>query len=366
MLHFKKQLCIVLIAVLFLGTLCPAISAVNVESMTREGYILDVLSRYLTVEGDTLSKNTRISQGYIVEGNDDPTSRVYFICVQDEYIGSLVVADSGHGGFCSSFTFDGYDSIANVIQSDTPFALCTPDGESLFLITDNSNEKVCGPDNYATIGDKTVLRPERITMATLSNHCELQKATFTNLDFSSVPTMTQSYGGYDGYVAIYDVDHVDNDTVDGKGICWAASIASIGNKKTGQNYSALDLYNLLRAQYAMTPEGTSTWYQRGFNYYVLPCSIVNGGLTGSQVYDNIHNERPILCSFSRYDSSAQETRAHAIVLKGFVGNGNGAQYIYMDPNKTSTVYLDFTDLTPSQIQYTNGTATYTSWYGSAY
>jgi len=125
--------------------------------------------------------------------------------------------------------------------------------------------------------------------------------------------------------------------VDGAGLCWAACIAAVSNYRMSTSYDAMDIYDALDDLCSGTPEGTNTWYKRGYTYCGMTCTCTSG-MSFTSLYTQLSsNHKPAI--FGMYRSGA----AHTIVCKYFEGGNEYATYGFMDPNKTNTVYIQFSD-----------------------
>lgn len=164
------------------------------------------------------------------------------------------------------------------------------------------------------------------------------------------------------YYVSLTVPQVDNDTVDGVGLCWAAAVASVSNYRKGTSYDAMDIYDALEGLYSGTPAGIPTQYSRAYSYcnmfytYTDPMEFV-------ELYDALDSKnRPVILSENG------SYIGHAVVLRYLCGGNEYTTYGFVDPNKTNTVYVDFYSSTcePDEFEYYNGSRTYPDWITSIY
>lgn len=133
---------------------------------------------------------------------------------------------------------------------------------------------------------------------------------------------------------------------DGTNLCWAASVACIGNYLKGQNASVTTIANgSTSAAYL------STAISRLNSYYGLSYSNINAAPSDSRIFENIYHGWPMYaCFHNKYVS-------HAVVIYGV--NAVSGYITVMDPYKPSK-------LTAYSASYQNtSTYGYTSPYSSS-
>ncbi len=314
----------------------------STETERRNEYISEVLSEYLRIEGRRDFNEIKISNPIHVVNNNDNQSQMYLITEDNTYIAQLVVTRI-NDTYYSSFMFDDDSRIDSVLRNNTAFALIALGDDCLILQTDEENIAISGKINSTS---------ERLIPS-----CAHSVANFSS--YQLIQDESQQTREY--YVSL-PVSYVSNDTVNGEGVCWAACIAAVSNYRMNTSYDAMDIYDALDDLYLGTPQGSNTWYKRGYRYCGMTCTCTSG-MSYSSLYTQLSsNHKPAI--FGMYRNGG----AHAIVCKYFQGGNEYATYGFMDPNKTNTVYIQFSDpnLDPDNFVYTNGLQTYNEWRYTRY
>ena len=252
---------------LIVFVLCFALSAINVyalpntsvESKLREEYIEQVLPHYLATEGARLYSNIKISNPFPILNNPDNQARLYFITENDSYIAQLVVTKINNK-FYSSFMFDHNSNIDTVFANNEALGLVTIDDGILILQTADNNYTISNPNRSFISNDQQVVPS-----------CDLMSVSFTNY----TGCINSNNLSRDYYVSL-NVRHVNNATVNGAGLCWAACISAVSNYRMGTNYNAIGLYNELYELYNEVPCGTDLWYYRGYAHCRMICTCTSG------------------------------------------------------------------------------------------
>jgi len=154
---------------------------------------------------------------------------------------------------------------------------------------------------------------------------------------------------------ILSVPYKNNETVSdeygSRGICWAASIASIVDYKTYYSRTALQIYQENR-NLGLTGIGDKTNKLAAFSRYGLSASETSPK-TYTSVRSYITSNKPIMMGF--FSSSS----GHSVVLKGFTKDDVGyVTYSIMDPNYSGTTIIDV-----SSAAQSSGSALYFPLYG---
>lgn len=127
---------------------------------------------------------------------------------------------------------------------------------------------------------------------------------------------------------------VPNQTIDGNGICWAASMASVVNYKKGTSYTAKDIYD----KYG---NFTDAWYKHVENGYkdegLSHAKFVNNDIGINKLKSEINNDRPVDTYMKILDNSA----AHEVVVRGY--------YDFNTSSPTESKYASIMD--PNQSDY---------------
>lgn len=145
---------------------------------------------------------------------------------------------------------------------------------------------------------------------------------------------------------------------DGDGICWAASVASIGAYRTNSApLSAVGMYNAVKRQFGRTPTGILLDARHGFEYFGLDYLY---SLFQGKTYDVVKRiirdlGKPIYAGLSRTGGG------HAVVICGYQEAQGGYHfYTLMDCNKSNYVTVSVST-NSTNFTYAAGTYTYTKW-----
>lgn len=169
------------------------------------------------------------------------------------------------------------------------------------------------------------------------------------MTYSDAEMMIRLNAGSEG--ALLNVKNVENDNVNGKGICWAASGASIVNYFNGTNYTARTMYDRVNGAISGTPTGTAANIKTLFDISALKYSYKVGKLTYANVSAQHKKGSPIMCCIQgedRLDNNAKKN--HAVVLCGSFKISTSYGYIFMDPNVDTKLvinYMDYSQITNS-------------------
>lgn len=168
-----------------------------------------------------------------------------------------------------------------------------------------------------------------------------QSSSFTTLSISESQILSVPYKS----------NATVSDEYGSRGICWAASIASIVDYKTYYSRTALQIYQENR-NLGLTGVGDKTNKLAAFSRYGLSASETSPK-TYSSVKSYITSNKPIMMDFF------SSTSGHSVVLKGFTKDDVGyVTYSIMDPNYSGTTILDV-----SSSAQSSGSALYFPLYG---
>lgn len=344
----KRMSCFVLIAALILSLGSFAMADSTSLSSDAEEYIATVIPRYLSIEGSHYN-DVSISNGFKVNGNENPNARTFYIFSGDETVGVLNLTQRG-GEFYSTFYFENNSTVDGAYKTGRRIALSSSQIEGCHdLIVSLESE-------YKTFSlNNSNLEYSSIELTPVTSYIVSQP----NLN-SVLGVIGDSDSPY--YVNLYSFPYVSSTIIKDVGICWAACVAAIANYRMGTNYTAESLYYALDDLYSGTPEGTKKWYERGYALSGMSATVTSS-LQWQTLYSLLSSGKPVI--FRMTDGKLFPTK-HAIVLKLFSGGNDYTTYGFMDPNysSTRTVYMTGS-LDPDTFVYTSGSYEY-SWYGSVY
>lgn len=273
---------------------------------------------------------------------------IYIVFEDNTIIGMLSVSNI-NGDFYSSFEYSTYETLQNLYEDGEEIAFIG-DTQKLYVIDksetfeiDNEVDNIDTSVNYNFVANSGV-ELERAYKVDIPQAVSRQVISFKrNL---SVPI-------------------VRNTTVNGKGICWAAAIASKVNYLNNQNYLALDIFNSLASTYNAIPAGTKEWTERGYEFYNIPCTYKGSMMNCVEVYNNIVNDIPIHISLT------DDEVGHAVILSGITINTDGSGvYQLVDSNRSVPIDVSVSaDTMTADANFVYATSygiTFTSWYRSFY
>lgn len=297
----KRIMCIMLVIVLGLS-LPLTVFATTSEFESVDDFAIRQMTRYINASYSG-SNVVTISEAMEIFDYDTNAylSSAYFAISDDNIVGMLIV--TGHRNeYVSSYILEPYSEILHAYKSGLAFALISYSGELIIKIND----------------DLSILTSN-------ANNVDLSAYELTNLSIeatkiinteSRITIFPQSRSTI--MIRIYDVPYVANISVNGAGLCWAATVASMSNYYKNTSYSALDVYNICSNNYSGTPAGNDYWYNMAYSLLDMTISIdssSSASLTYNQIYGNLVTYGPIQIGLRRTDSLGN-THGHAIVISG--------------------------------------------------
>lgn len=309
-------LSIILIMIASVTTMADDSNLSNSSSLGYDSYVQNIVHSYLDVAID-VDKNDVIylSQGFPIS-NSTSSIRIYFLFKNDICIGSIYVDYTGER-YASTFYEYNISEVTNALKGNKGFAIANS-GESLLFISSEKTAVIYGPKSNSVI----------ISRYDASNNL-LEKLTLSPIKY----TVNQENNSRVSDELFLDVEQVDNDIVNGAGICWAACAASLGEYYTGVNLEAIDVYTGLQGIYGGTPIGVRLWMERAALYYNLTADYNMQEYSFSTVRNYIRNGDPIYITIYGYTSNQDEC-SHGVLIDGYANVSGTANYCYrlMDPN----------------------------------
>ena len=319
----KRTLLVALIVLLLVLQPAGAFAETHATSqmLSMDNYANAEMVNFLSLNECASYEHIQISNPYLIQSESRETDcYVYFIFGDNQCFGALNVVPL-ENGFASSFTISQeYYPVTQMYNKSKAFSLKLENEGT-------SYEKISFFSNTASSSNNNV---SAVTLKDINSSAQGSSTDMYSLESQ---ISTQSFSQYNVNLA---VPHVNNSSANNKGLCWAASVASISNYRKGTSYSAFSLYNALNNLYSGTPEGTTTWYQRAFNYCNMSsCSTLAYGMPVSNLYTQLSNGNPVI--FSLQGNNVY----HAIVCKSIQGTSTTLKYGFMDPNISGTTYMNF-------------------------
>lgn len=301
-----------------------------------------------------------LSQPMKVENSVDDAGYVFFLFDQDTCIGELVVSHDGND-FCSSFLHQDMPAVSTAYKDSEPIYLATI-SEALLICTEASTEIITG-NVFEADQDKAI---EQLQFSDTNTLPKREKLTLTPVDMTSKSTYDRAPSSPHSL----PVPLVKNESVDGVGICWAASTASMIQYRTngGVRLTAKNVYDTVANNSGYKP-GSNDSVRFALSYYGLTeYRDMTTGMDFASVEQQIDAKYPIYMAISGTGNSINKNYYHAVVLCGYGIENNGTGfYEIMDPNvHDSTIWFTvnvrtgvFTYASPYSITFRN-------WYRTVY
>ncbi len=310
-----------------------------------EDYAVEAIQRFILISGiGTEGADFSISQPVPVYNDDDEYNKAVFLFQNGNCVGQMMTTYV-NSQFVSSFVQCDFQAVTEISVQKTPFILISFD-EALWIVTSEASEVIVG-QGCGELPMATTDQPENYENQVL-------ELTPISLPEHTVRPKSASY--------LLDVPYVENSTSpdSGKGICWAAAMASIIMYRTGINgITADDLYDTLREYYDSNvywyPDGSCPWIERLFSWYNLSYTHKHSGTNFDTVKSIIeYDGRPIYCWITRTNG------AHSVAICGFDSGYGYYYYSLVDPNVENPVWVQVSSSASSN------SFTYASSYGYTY
>lgn len=333
----KKILCIA-ISILIIASSFIYISAYSKsedENMSEidigiNEYIDKVIGAYLynSYNSDFALSYFKISNPYKISNNTSLPYRVYFVFRGKECIGELDVAYV-NGEYSSVYYNKKIPGVTDAYINKTPLSV-TLDGNAFKYVSEDQQAA------FSASGNTELKKASALLV--LSDINQSQLASVNSVQSPLVNTI---------YVPI-----VSNttETVSGKGLCWAASAASIIGYETGTTLSAMNVYNKMKSRFSLPSCGyfEGSDIEKAFEAYSVGFDYSAYGMTYNDVKIEIRRGNPIYAGLGNWI----EEDAHAVVLCGYMELDDGSNYYtLMDPNKESYVTSEAVNSTTIQLPY---------------
>lgn len=335
-----------LMSVPFAGATDGSEADTVLNESAMDAYVQSVLPHYLSLENDNVYGEIAVSQGYVVHGHNDSNARTYFVTDDGDYIANLFVTYI-NGQYSSNFGFDDNADVEAALSGGAPMALVA-ESEMLILQTAAGNALLTVGNSDALL-NRSISAYPRVAPV-------LQETAIENADVAAAKHVTTR--DVDFSVGL-NVPYVANDSVNGKGICWAACVAMICQYRMGVSYTAKNIYNALVNLYGGTPAGENIWYTRAYSHCGMTATHVSSAMDATAAYVQMDTyDKPIIVRMINGNVK------HAIVLRYISKSGTSLTYGFRDPNYNSLRYG--TGTTGGSFYYNGGSLTYTTWYASVY
>ncbi len=396
----KKICCIILTALVILLSIAEATTTVYAG---QYDYINDSEEyEYYNEIGATLGyfgydSNESIYCSQILdvatEGKIEETAMMVF--EGDETIGILtkqVIDDD----ILYSFVYSDFVELDEIVDEGKEIILINSEDKLVYVSDDNVEILIDSsienhmetPNNIIEKFEKNQIKGVKVKKEKLPKEVSLEideKYDVNNIETQSNSDTSQKknivtnhFYVNDRYHSAYyqlNVPYVKNDNnglegKDKKGLCWAATGASLSRYFKKTDFDTYDIFAKLKIRYGGIPIGTTGWYSRMFDMLGLRYEEKNRKLSYNEVIESLSKGRPIDMLLSRYENG-EFVYGHSIILCGtFVYLGDSKYYyVYVDSNVKGYVVNSIIPSTKdtatgTTFYYTDGTDLYNNWYYS--
>lgn len=363
--YAAKVLSLVLCLSLVSACLTPAYAVATGEHSNLAQYtdyansLLPSLSRL--PDTDLPGEDLFLSQPLEILNDNDDTNYAFFLFHKITCVGELVVTRLG-GEFAASFLATELPHVSAAYASEVPVCLVSED-RALLMCSDTAAEVIVGEL------DQTIYTLHTNAADTVAAQAQKEPLTLTLVE--SVETVQRSV--LPSTSKTLPVDFVQNTSIDGHGVCWAAATASIIRYlKDRSDLTAETVYDALVLKLGKRPiSGTQANVVLAFKSYGIYHYIArDSNLSFSKVVNSINMDYPIYMAISgtALDNGEITDVYHAVALCGYKTESDYTDYYQvMDPNQRSgKVWITVNRTTNAFTYPTSGWGTYTDWYRSVY
>ena len=370
----KKIMALMLCTVMMFSS---GVYGVKASGSDMDAYAAGIIGDMLMINGYENLNDITISNGIAITDIENPTQtdkKMYFALDNSEIIGTLIV-ECIKDEYYSSFTLGAKEEIYEAYSENEAFALFNQ--ASCLIMRTSTDNKIIENNNFVEL-DADSLNYPTVSLTRVREENTHICSSIDNLDIIGTANVLSASSGAYTVTDIY-VPFVHNAIgPNGKGICWAASIASILNYRIGTNYTAISLYNRLWAVIngsnpSDPPVGNARWTGLAFAINNVEYTD-HSALSGAQISNILSSDRPIYMGLSGVDNSG-ESHGHAVVLEGiYVGAANF--YLIVDSNEYNpnsatgnVITVSVTDnvlINGASFVYTTDSITYNGWVRTVY
>lgn len=352
----KKLIAFLLVMVCITNVQCVNVNAVEKKEDRLGAYVENILPQYLSANG-LLADEYKVSKPIaLYNWETGESEKTFFLVFEGDNVVGQMVVQCYEGEYYSSFNTSYVDVLTRVYREKTPVAFGSYN-ECFVMRTATENVLLSVTNKVAPLKG-------------LSDNAQVRTSHLNCLDTITVNSSREICPAAAPRATVFykelGVNPVANATINCKGACWAACIASKVNYHNGTNLSAIDVNNRLICVYNGTPIGSDLWVERAYPLYNVNITRVDGTISGGVCFTQLNNEKPI--HIHVYDGAV----GHAILIIGVnftYENNEGGVYRIMDPNLPEITSVA---VSPSVIQngsgfiYATGSYTYTNWVRTWY
>ena len=303
-----------------------------------------------------------ISQPIEILNDNDDSNYAFFVFSQSSCVGELVVGRYSNE-FNASFLQKDIPAIWDAYVAKTPIYLFSV-SNSLLMCTGASAVAIVGEDVVNDAGQdiNALLRSTSIENGIEGEILHISPVLMSSVYSTGIPNSLKTL----------NVPYVENNTINGVGICWAASAAAMVRFLTGNTVvTATSLYNTVLTDTGWS-SGTNAVVLYGLSAYgVYGYTAIDDSLPFLSVVNQINEEYPVYIAINgkNVDSNGNEINVyHAVVICGYMNESDGTDYYQiMDPNISSGKVWITINRNSNAFTYTTPSyGTYTGWYRSVY
>lgn len=313
--------------------LSSQVSFINYLNMVIPVYLADIAG---------YGSKIAISNPIVVSDKSDSVNK-YVVFADDLVVGMLTVGEE-NGEYYSSF-----DSNTEDDELYSSLQKSYDNGESITISVADGAEIVLHEDDVSITSETEVVRLDELNTLNVDIVSTDSSLYYIQLDTTVVKNYTNP----------------DN----GKGLCWAAAIATKFNYEENTTMPISYILWVLKNKYGEIPIGTPTWILRMYNY-LYGNNVVKreeGMMTYAEITRKLQNDTLIHIDLAR-DNAA----GHSVVISGIKIYNGYALYYIDDPNKSGhqSIYVssDTMNATADLVYYTSTESStapvYTRWVRS--
>lgn len=344
----KRIWALLLICILFIFDCTGVVYAV--ESNNELSYATERVSHFLGKTGYLPTASIMLSNPIKLNTlEQDNTQNLYFIFDGEKIIGQIIVSNV-NGTYYSTFSYTVYSELQYAYEQEKEVILLSTEGCLLaqidgmtYVLENVENKDISLPARQRYIFDSNVINKVA--------HIEVQINTRSIYYHLKVPFVGNT------------------ESPQGKGLCWAACMASkIMYQTSYSNLTAMTVYDKCWESVENNPDdipiGTERWYKNAASLYGISLITYNSLVSESIASNALANGKPMILDINRSGG------AHAVVLCGLDEDASYMEFILMDPNVSSYVYVSLPNnifSSPSQFYYASSYGyTYTRVSGTRY
>ncbi len=314
--------------------------------LSLDSYIGEAMSNYIMASGLDINSNYLITTEipiYSQENTVESGYSVYLIDNADDTVVGEMNIYRNNIGYYSDFSLMENTSISSSLLIN----------ENVYIKIDDSGKWLYSEGNASVPLIDNCDENSVITLATYSNDSKYSYVTAKEFRFdndSNIALLADT-GNAIGSVK-YNVSHVSNTIVAGRGICWAASIAMKVNYVNKSNYSALNIYNIVKNRIwaSVRPSGNAETEPSGtigavvgaYDYFgisVTGTSTASEFPTNQGVWDSLTDNSAPLDIAIRGEDASSTLHYHQVLIIGMAVATKGLTYTFYCPNSTEKHYV---------------------------